>query len=55
MQVKIWKCYSLFTLHMTRTGSGIGNKTGTIGNNGSWFLSLSLTSVNSFASYIRTH
>ena len=33
-------CYCLFTLHGTGTGTNIGNGTGTIGNNGSCYLSL---------------
>ena len=49
-----WQTNGLFALHRngtgTGTGTGTGNGTSTIGNNGSWFHSLSRTSVE----YIRT-
>ena len=41
--------YGLFTLHGYGTKTCTANRTGRIGNNGSWSLSLSLTSVNIFA------
>ena len=40
------RCNGLFTLHGTGTGGVTGNGTDTIGNNGSWSLSMSRTSVN---------
>ena len=45
----------LFTLHGNRTGTGTGNWSSTIGNNGSRFPSLSRTSVNISVQYIRAH
>ena len=36
----------LVTLHRTGKGTGTGTRTRTIGNNGSWPLSLAQTSVN---------
>ena len=39
-----YQCNGLFTLH--GNGTSAGNRTGTIGNNGCWFLSLSQASVN---------
>ena len=36
----------LFTLHGTGTSASVGNRTGTIGNNGSWSLSLSQINAN---------
>ena len=43
--------YSLFTLHGTKTNGDTGIKTGTIGNNESWSLFVSKTSVKISASY----
>ena len=43
--------YGLFTLHGTGIGDGTRNETGTIGNNGSWYMSW--TNVNISVSYIR--
>ena len=40
------KPVGLFTPHETREGGSRGNGTGIIGNNGSWSVSLSWTSVN---------
>ena len=55
----IQKCSSWFNgliiLLRTGTGTGTGNRSGTIGNNGSWSLFLSWTSVNISAWHIRTH
>ena len=48
------KAYS-FTLLGNRTGPGTRNGTSTIGNNGSWFLFLSRTSVNTSVQHISTH
>ena len=48
-------CNGLVTLHGTGNGTGTGNGIRTIGNNGSWSLSLSQTSVNISSWYIRTH
>ena len=45
----------LFTVHGNGTGTGTGNWTSTIGNNGSWFLSLCRTSENISVQYTRTH
>ena len=45
----------LFTLHWNWTGTGTGNWTSTIGNNGPRFLPLSVTIVNNSAQYIRIH
>ena len=47
----------LFAPHWNETGTatGTGNWTSTIGNDGSWFLSLSQTSVNISVQHIRTH
>ena len=45
----------LFTRHGNRTRTGTGNQTSTIGNNGSWFLSLPWTSVNISVQHISTH
>ena len=47
--------YGLFTLHGNGTGISTGNWTSTIGNNGSWFLYLSWTSMNISVQYIRTY
>ena len=44
----------LFTLHGIGTGTGTWNWTSTIGDNGSWFLSLSWTSVNISVQHIST-
>ena len=45
--------YGLFTLNGTRTRGGTENRTGTIGNNEPWSMSLSQTSVNISTKYIR--
>ena len=46
-----WVCYCLFTLHRNETRTSTGNRTGTIGNNLSWSLSLVQTSLT----YLMTH
>ena len=58
---KTWKLvrkrtpYGLFILHGNRTGTGTASDTGTIGNNGSWSLSLSRTSVDISTWYCTFH
>ena len=39
------RCNGLVPLHGTGTGGGTGNRAGTMGNNGSWFFSLSRINV----------
>ena len=46
--LQILKSNGLITLHGTEIGGGRRNRIGTIGNNGSWYLSLSRTNVNIF-------